>query len=260
MIRILLADDQDLLCEILQTSLESEPDLQIVGQANNGQIALEKIDLLRPDIVLIDINMPVMDGLTATEKIVQDFPETKVIVLSGSEGGYNRTHAIRAGARSYISKTAKTSEIIEQIRLVAQEDIILDLNPGIAEAMSQLNQTKQEIQNYVRQVELKLNKVEQAEIEIKKYFGFLKSEHGELAEEIKGFRADLESVADDVRQAVKESKQHSTEINRIQTLVEGQLSYVHELNKRLKYFRKYTIAVSAVTVVALIIAVIGLLS
>ena len=80
MIRILLADDQDLLCEILQTSLESQLDLQIVGRANNGKTAIEKVDILRPDIALIDINMPVMDGLAATKKISRNFPETNPLL------------------------------------------------------------------------------------------------------------------------------------------------------------------------------------
>ena len=121
MIRILLADDQDLLCEILQTSLESHLDLQIVGRANNGQVALEKVEILCPDIVLMDINMPVLDGLNATEKIVQNFPETRVIILSASDSESDRQDAMVAGAKSYISKTAKANDIINCIRSVYQE-------------------------------------------------------------------------------------------------------------------------------------------
>ena len=132
MIRVLIVDDQNFVCEILQTSLESQPDLQVVGRANNGEIAIEQIEILDPDIVLMDINMPVMDGLTATQKIVRNFPQTNVIIFSNSDEDFLRQNAINAGAKSYFSKTAKTNEIIAQIRLIYQKysDILPELKLG----------------------------------------------------------------------------------------------------------------------------------
>lgn len=259
MIRILLVDDQDLLCEILQTSLETEPDLEIVGRANNGEIALEKTDILRPDIVLIDINMPVMDGLTATKKIVQSFPETKVIILSGSEQESYQSSAMNAGANSYISKTAKAKDIIEQIRKVYRESHIGSADLELSQTIMQLNQAQREIQSYVQQVQQKFNQFEHTEAEIKQYFDRLKNEQGEVFQEIMDFKSNVEPMINDLRRTSKECKQHSTEISRLQTLVEGQLSYIHDLNKRIKYFRRYMITVSAIAVIALIIAVISLL-
>ncbi len=258
MIRILLADDQDLLCEILQTSLETEPDLEIVGRANNGELAIEKIDILRPDIALIDINMPVMDGLKATEKIIQNYPETKVIILSGSDRESDRLDAINAGAKSYITKTAKAKEIIEQIRQVYQESYMASPKLEITESIMQINQVKQDIKNYVHQVQQKLNQFEHTEANIKQCFGKLENEQGELSEEIISFKSNVECMLDDLRISVKESKQQSSEISRIQTLVEGQLAYIHNVNNRIKYFRKYLMIVSAVAVVALIVAIISL--
>jgi DNA-binding NarL/FixJ family response regulator len=258
MIRILLADDQNLLCEILQTSLEAEPDLEVVGRANNGEIALEKIDMLRPDIVLIDINMPVMNGLTATEKIIQNFPETQVIVLSGSEDKSYYINAINAGAKSYISKTATAKEITEQVRKVYRESHSKSPEIEVTKTIMQLNQTKQEIQSYLKHVQQHINHLEHTEVEIKQYVGKVENEHEKLSKEVVDFKSNVGSMIDELQKTVKESKQHSREINRIQTLVEGQLSYVHNINKRIKYFYKYLFVVSAVAVIALIVAIIGL--
>ena len=239
MIRILLADDQDLLCEFLQTSLESKPDLQIVGRANNGQVVLEKTDMLRPDIVLIDINMPVMDGLTATEKIVQNFPETKVIVLSGSDVEFDRVRAINAGAKSFIPKTAKAEEIVSQIRLVHQKGHIASPESNLTGSLMQIHQAKQEIKQYL----------EKSNYQQKK-----------LSAEVTEFKSTLESLMGDLHKIDKESIRHSTEINRVQTLVEGQLSYVHSLKKRNQSLRKYLFIVSAIAGISLLFSIISLLS
>jgi DNA-binding NarL/FixJ family response regulator len=261
MIRILLADDQDLLCEILQTSLETEADLQIVGRANNGQVALEKIDRLHPDIVLLDINMPVMDGLTATEKIVHNFPETKVIVLSGSEDELLRANAIHAGAKSYIPKTAKASDIVEQIRLVYRENHFTESEsqPELTATIMQLNQVKQEIQAYMKQIQLKLNQVDHTEAEMREHFGQLESKQGELSKEIVEFKSDVETILNDIRRTAKNSNYYSTEINRLQTLIEGQLSYIHNLNKRFSFLRKSLLAAFGIGGIALVISIINLI-
>ena len=258
MIRILLADDQDLLCEFLQTSLETEPDLQIVGHANNGQIALEKVEQLQPDIVLIDINMPVMDGLTATEKIVHDFPETRVIVLSGSEDSSHRSNAMNAGAKSYIAKTAKASKIVEEIRAVYREGRIMEPESDLTEAMVQLNQVKQEMKDGLQQVQLKLRQIEHQETEIKQRLGQLDHRQEDLSQDILGFKSNFDTILGDLRRTVTDSKSNSTEINRLQTLVEGQLSYIHNLNKRFNSLRKYFVIASSIAAIALLFSLIGL--
>jgi DNA-binding NarL/FixJ family response regulator len=260
MIHILLADDQDLLCEILKTSLEQQPDFQVIGRANNGKEALEKIDRFRPDIALIDINMPIMDGLTATEKIVHNFPETKVIVLSGSEGESDRINAINAGAKSYIPKTAKAIEIVEQIRTVYQESFATKSEPELRETIMQLNQAKREIHDYLQHMQQKLDRVEHTEAEIQKYFGQLTIEQQELSEEMFGFKSDIESIVNDIRKTVKESNSHSTEINKLQNLLEGQLSYIHNLNKRFNSLRKYSLIASGIAGLALLVSLINVIT
>ncbi|MGL4620104.1 MAG: response regulator, partial [Chroococcidiopsis sp.] len=80
MIRLLLVDDQELVCQGLQAMLNLESDIQVVGVANNGQVAIQQVEALEPDVILMDIRMPVMDGREATRIISQRFPEIKVLV------------------------------------------------------------------------------------------------------------------------------------------------------------------------------------
>jgi DNA-binding NarL/FixJ family response regulator len=125
MIRILLADDQALLCEILRNWLEVEDDIEVVGQANDGKIAIEKVRELHPDIVLIDIEMPVMDGLTATQIISQEFPQVKSIILSGCDDLTYSKKSFEAGAKAYLPKNVAAEELAKTIRSVYQGNYLV---------------------------------------------------------------------------------------------------------------------------------------
>ncbi len=96
--------------------LEQEPDLQVVGDAENGKVALELVATLQPDVVLMDIRMPEMDGRTATKLIVQNFPNVKVLVLSTFDDDSYLTGAMRAGAKGYLLKDMPSSELADAIR------------------------------------------------------------------------------------------------------------------------------------------------
>ncbi len=103
--KILIADDQEIFQRGLSKLLEVEPEIDIVGIAENGQIALEKSEQLSPDLILMDLYMPVMDGITATEKIVQKFPQIKVIILTGSDDNEQLLpQAIGVGAKGFLLK------------------------------------------------------------------------------------------------------------------------------------------------------------
>lgn len=117
MIRLLLVDDQDLICVGLKAILEVEPDLDVVGIAENGQIALEQVARLQPDLVLMDIQMPVMDGRIATRAICQRFPDVKVIVLSTFDDAQYVIESLRAGAMGYLLKDMVSEELVQAIRL-----------------------------------------------------------------------------------------------------------------------------------------------
>lgn len=131
MIRILLVDDQVIIRQGLKALLELEADLQIVASADNGQAAIEKVEALRPDVVLIDIRMPGMDGVAATRIICQCFPETKVLVLSGYDDQAYLAEALQAGARGYLLKDTPAEELAASIRSVYRG--YAQIGPGLFE-------------------------------------------------------------------------------------------------------------------------------
>ena len=118
MINILLVDDQALLCEVLKTWLDVEKDIQVVGVAHNGQDAIAKVEQLQPDIVLMDIEMPNMNGLQATKIISQRFPKVRVIFLSGHDDDIYLGKSLRAGAKGYLLKNTTAEELVKKIRSV----------------------------------------------------------------------------------------------------------------------------------------------
>lgn len=118
MIRILLVDDQTLLCEVLKTWLEVEEDFEVIDVAHNGHEALSKIEILHPDIVLMDIDMPEMNGLNATQIISERFPNVKVIFLSGHDEDDYLGKSLRAGAKGYLLKNTTAEELSEKVRYV----------------------------------------------------------------------------------------------------------------------------------------------
>ncbi|MEM7580299.1 MAG: response regulator transcription factor [Cyanobacteria bacterium P01_A01_bin.80] len=116
MIRILIVDDQSLVSQGLKAILSLESDLKIVGIAENGEEAVTKVESLKPDIVLMDVRMPVMNGSTATRIICERFPQTKVLVLSTYDNDFDVNEAIRAGAKGYLLKDMPTDELVNAIR------------------------------------------------------------------------------------------------------------------------------------------------
>src|SRR5260370_21435443 len=112
LIRVLLADDQRILREGLRTILDLEPDLTVVGEAENGQRAVELASASRPDVVLMDLKMPLMDGVEATRRIVSCLPACKVVVVTTYDHDSLVLDALRAGARGYLLKDDPVDEII----------------------------------------------------------------------------------------------------------------------------------------------------
>jgi len=133
MIRILLVDDQAIIREALKVLLEQEQDFEIVGTANDGQAAIERVEALHPDIALIDIVMPKMDGIAATQIIAQQFPETRVIVLSSNSDDKSLATALQAGAKGYLLKDTQGEDLANTIRSVYRGHG--QLGPGLFEKM-----------------------------------------------------------------------------------------------------------------------------
>ena len=105
MIRILVVDDRNIVRQGIQAILETKPDLKVVGTADDGKSAIEKAVALQPNVVIMDLEMPNMDGITATRKICQQLPEIKVLILSSHEDRENIVQALRVGADGYLLKS-----------------------------------------------------------------------------------------------------------------------------------------------------------
>lgn len=125
-VRLAIVDDHDLTRESLQNMLSDEPDIEIVGQAANGRQSLLLCSRLRPDLILMDVRMPEMDGLAATKEIKERFPETSVMMLTMHENPDYLLEALKAGAAGYILKDAPQEDIIEAVRRVSSGESPLD--------------------------------------------------------------------------------------------------------------------------------------
>jgi len=132
-IEVLIADDHHLVRQGLAQLLAAEPDIRVVAQAADGEEAVEKAKLYRPDVVLMDIHMPRMDGIEATRRIAERYPEVSVVMLTmyGDEG--HLFEAIKAGARGYVLKSAKPAQLLETLRAVHRGEAWLD--PALAHKM-----------------------------------------------------------------------------------------------------------------------------
>ena len=117
-IRILTADDHHLIRTGVSSFLATQPGLEVVAEAANGEEALEKYREVRPDVVLMDLNMPVMDGLAATRAILDEFPDARVVVLTTYEGDEDIHRALDAGALGYLVKDMMAHEVVKTIQLV----------------------------------------------------------------------------------------------------------------------------------------------
>ncbi|WP_096626367.1 response regulator [Calothrix sp. NIES-3974] len=131
MIRLLLVDDQSLVRQGLKAMLSLEEDLEIVGTAENGEEAISLVETLQPDVILMDVRMPVMNGATATKIICDRYPQIKILVLSTYDDDKDVTDAIRAGAKGYLLKDMPSEELVNAIRAVNHG--YAQLAPGLLE-------------------------------------------------------------------------------------------------------------------------------
>lgn len=130
MIHILLVDDQTLIRQGIQTLLELEPDLKVVGAAASGEDALALAERVHPDVVLMDIRMPGMGGVAATRELLRRWPGVGVIILTTFDDDEHVFEGLRAGARGYMLKDADSSEIVAAVRAVAAGQALIQ--PSIA--------------------------------------------------------------------------------------------------------------------------------
>jgi len=128
-IRVVVADDQGMVRTGFSILLNAQPDIEVVGEAVNGQEAIARVAELRPDVILMDVRMPVLDGLQATRQIAAEDSAPRVLVLTTFDLDDYVYEALRAGASGFLLKDASAGELAEAVRVVAAGDALL--SPGV---------------------------------------------------------------------------------------------------------------------------------
>lgn len=279
MIQILIVDDQNFTRQALQVILEAESDFEVVGQAISGSEAIEQMKTKEAHIVIADLEMPEMNGLTLTKIINKSFPETRVIILSSYDDEANINAAVEAGARGYLLKNTSTQEIADTIRAVQRG--YFQLGPGLFEKLlSHLIHEKEEAALNLSQLEQKYSRSIVTLEE--KIIATSESQRQELYQEIElqisnlkqDFRDGLENFQYQVSNQLKNgieiatSKFHSSIPNSqeieiqidnrnleqqryINTLFAGSKQAIQKLETQLNQMR-YFVALSVVIIVAVI--------
>lgn len=132
-IRILIVDDHSVVRQGLRMFLSLDPELEVIGEASNGQEAIEMVKSLKPDVVLMDLLMPVMDGITATQIIRKDHIDTEVLALTSVLEDASVVNAVRAGAIGYLLKDTQADELCRAIKAAAAGQV--QLSPRAAERL-----------------------------------------------------------------------------------------------------------------------------
>ena len=143
-IRIILVDDHTILRDGIRALLENEPDMVVIGEAEDGRTAVNLTRQLLPDVVLMDIAMPLLNGLEATRQIIHDYPKVKVLILSMYDNEEYIRNSLAHGAMGYILKDASAAELLDAIRAVNRGETIL--SPAV---------TRLVVENYLRWGDLK---------------------------------------------------------------------------------------------------------
>jgi two-component system, NarL family, response regulator NreC len=133
MIRILLADDHALVRQGFRMILEAQPDMEIVGQAGNGREAVELAGKLHPDVAVVDVAMPELNGIEATRRIGNISPRTRVLALSMHKDSMYVREILRAGARGYLLKDSGDADLVAAVRAIAKGDGYI--SPSVSDAV-----------------------------------------------------------------------------------------------------------------------------
>jgi len=124
-VRVLIADDQTLFREGIKDLLENEKMVEVVGEAADGQEVIRQARKLKPDVILMDIKLPQIDGIAATRQIRKDCPATNVLILSSYEDEAHVMEAIQAGANGYLSKMLPASELVSALKAFANDGVMI---------------------------------------------------------------------------------------------------------------------------------------
>jgi len=203
-IRVLLADDHTIVRQGLKLILSSHADLEVIGEAADGNQVVDLAEKLRPDIVLMDISMPELNGIEATKRMVQRDPRLKVLVLSMHKEAVYVREILRAGARGYILKDAIDTELVSAVRSVAHGDgyispavsgaLLSDYRKDVTDPLDLLSNREREVLQLI--AEGKTNKEIATKLNLSVYT--IDSHRGKIMEKL-----NLHSVGELVRFAMK---------------------------------------------------------
>jgi len=124
-IRVLLVDDHSLFRRGVKSILVEEADIEVLDEASDGLMAVQKVQELQPDVVLMDINMPRCGGLEATKRIKAEFPDVKILILTVSEAEQNLFEAVKQGTQGYLLKNVDPDQLVESVRKVARGEAVI---------------------------------------------------------------------------------------------------------------------------------------
>lgn len=163
-IRVLLVDDHEFFRQGASSILKQTDDIQVIGEAANGLLAIEKCREQLPDVILMDINMPECDGLTATREIKREYPYVKILILTVSDTEEMLFDAVKSGASGYILKTANPASVVESIRLVHAGEPVIPSNL----AVQIISEFSKPVERSVRQ---QVDALTEREIEVLRHLG-----------------------------------------------------------------------------------------
>ena len=154
-VKILLADDHEIIRDGLRSLIEKQPGMQVVAEAENGQAAIKMNRKFRPDVIVMDIHMPELNGIEATRRIVAEFPDAKVVVFSMHSDQQFVIGALKAGVSGYLLKDSASEELARAIRAVADNRLYLcpQVKGTVAEACGK-EDVPERINNFCRLIEL----------------------------------------------------------------------------------------------------------
>jgi DNA-binding NarL/FixJ family response regulator len=161
-IRIILADDHSLIRQALRMSIEKQPDMEVVGEASDGEEAVTITQQLHPDVIIMDISMPKLNGIDACAKITKENTTVAILVLTIHSDSSTVQKVLNAGARGYVNKTASATQIIGAIRTVFHGEAVLPLISAREIAQSKFSEaelTSQNIQQKISPRELEILKL-----------------------------------------------------------------------------------------------------
>jgi DNA-binding NarL/FixJ family response regulator len=162
-IRVLVVDDQELVRDGFALILGAESDMDVVGRVADGVAAVELARKLRPDVALMDVRMPKMDGITATERILAALPSCRVLVLTTYDVDDYVLAALRAGATGYLLKTTPRRALVAAVRAAAEGDVLL--NPAVARRLATMGARRTTVSPAAKQV---LDRLTPRELEVLK--------------------------------------------------------------------------------------------